>query len=154
MTAYASGTCDPLPWKLTSKHRGGISKIFTPPSLREHYVSMDKEKAGGGKNTSGGGGEKTGNVGKSLRLLSSTLMIYRILTWYLMLGWALAMCAGSSWVLMFQQTRKQTLNVCSGWEMQQMTPKWNLHLGSLLPECLLNSYIIRKKPQKDLLCSL
>lgn len=46
MTAYASGTCDPLPWKLTSKHRGGISKILTPPSLKEHYVSMDKENAG------------------------------------------------------------------------------------------------------------
>ena len=51
MTAYASGTCDPLPWKLTSKHRGSISKIFTPPSLREHYMSMDKEKAGGEKKT-------------------------------------------------------------------------------------------------------
>lgn len=91
MTAYASGTCDPLPWKLTSKHRGGISKILTPPSLKEHYVSMDKENAGRKKEKKkkhcGGGGEKAGNVGESLSLLFfNDGEMYRILTLYLILG--------------------------------------------------------------------
>lgn len=63
MTAYASGTCDPLPWKLTSKHRGSVSKSFTPPSLREHYVSMDKEKAGGGKKLQEAVGRKQAMLG-------------------------------------------------------------------------------------------
>lgn len=75
MTAYASGTCDPLPWKLTSKHRGGMSKIFTPPSFREQYVSMDKEKAGEGKTLQEEVGKKTGNVRKSLSLRFSIMMI-------------------------------------------------------------------------------
>lgn len=49
MTAYGSGTCDPLPWKLTLKHRGGISKILIPPSLREHGVSMENKRQVGKK---------------------------------------------------------------------------------------------------------
>lgn len=86
MTAYASGTCDPLPWKLTSKHRGGVSKSFTLPSLREHYVSMDKEKAGGGKNFRRQWGENR----QCWDVLTSSFFdnddMYRMLTWYLMLG--------------------------------------------------------------------
>lgn len=76
MTAYASGTCDPLPWKLTSKHRGSISKIFTPPSLREHYMSMDKEKAGGGKNHFRQRWGEHRQCREILKSLFSTMMIY------------------------------------------------------------------------------
>lgn len=75
MTAYASGTCDPLPWKLTSKHKGGISKILISPITQEASWVHGQRKGKWGKekrkknNTSGGGGEKRGNVMKSLSLL-------------------------------------------------------------------------------------
>lgn len=66
MTTYGSGTCNPLPWQLASKHSGGISKILLSPSPREHYVHR-QEKAGGKKNC-GGGAEKIGNFRKLLSL--------------------------------------------------------------------------------------